>query len=83
MSIDNVQATVLRNSLSDVLDAMKQKDVMLIRRRSDVDVALVNIDLLEDLLEMHDKNYVNSIKEARRQAKEGKVSTFDEVFGSI
>lgn len=83
MSIDNVQATVLRNSLSDVLDAMKQKDVMLIRRHSDVDVALVNIDLLEDLLEMHDKNYVNSIKEARAQAKEGKVSTFDEVFGSI
>jgi hypothetical protein len=83
MSIDKVPATILRNNLSDVLDAMKQKDIMLIGRRGEVDVALVNIDLLEDLLELHDKDYLKSITDARKEAHTGKVSTFEEVFGEL
>lgn len=83
MSVEKVPATILRNNLSDVLDAIKKKEVMLIRRRKKVDAALVDIDFLEDLLELQDKKYLKSIQTARAEAREGKVSTFEQVFGEL
>ena len=37
-------------------------------------------DISEDFLALASKNYLDSIEEARRDYKEGKVKSFEEVF---
>lgn len=83
MSVKQVSASILRNNLADVLDTVKNKEIMLVNRRKKTDVALIDVDLLEDLLELHDKEYVKSIIKARKQAEEGSLSTFEQVFGDL
>ncbi len=78
-----VNATVLRNNLSDSLKQVAQKDYLLVARKGKITSALVNIDLFEDLLALADKNYLNSIKKAREQYKKGNFLTHDQVFGDI
>ena len=78
-----VASTVLRNNLSEILDVVAQRQIMLVKRRDKAEVALIDADLLEDLLELHDKNYVKSIRAARREIKEGKTATFEQVFGDL
>lgn len=79
-----VSATVLRNNLSDsIKEIQKKKDYLLIANRGKISSALVNLDLFEDLLELADSKYLESIKEARIQYKNGEVFTLDEVFGEI
>lgn len=82
MTISIINATELRNSLSKAIDqAAKQDGPTLITRRNSADTALINVDLLEDLLELHDREYVKSIAKARREIASGKTYSLDEVFG--
>ena len=37
-------------------------------------------DIIEDLLALSNENYLNSIEEARRDYKNGKIKTFEDVF---
>jgi hypothetical protein len=37
-------------------------------------------DIIEDLLALSSENYLNSIEEARKAYKNGKIKTFDDVF---
>ncbi|HOJ16837.1 MAG TPA: hypothetical protein PLD35_05390 [Caldisericia bacterium] len=37
-------------------------------------------DLIEDILALSSKNYLQSIEEARQNYKNGKVKTYEEVF---
>ena len=39
-------------------------------------------DVLEDKQALSSENYTNSIKEARQDYKDGKVSSFDEIFNA-
>lgn len=78
-----INSTKLRNNLSDALKMAKKKDFVLVSHRGKINTAIVDIDLLEDLLELGDKEYLKSIKEAREQYKKGEYYTFDEVFGNI
>lgn len=78
-----VNSTNLRNNLSDTLKMAKKKDFVLVSHRGKINTAIVDIDLLEDLLELSDKDYLKSIKEAREDAKVGRVYSFEEVFGNI
>ncbi len=43
--------------------------------------ALVNIDFFEDLLALANKQYVKSIKKARKEFEEGNFLTHEQVFG--
>ncbi len=82
MAINVVTATDLRNSLSDTLDEVRDKaGATLIRRNKSVETAIISVDMLEDLLELHDKKYVSSIAKARREIESGKVYSLEEVFG--
>ena len=78
-----VNATILRNNLSDVINEVKKKDYILIAKRGKITSALVSVELFEDLLALKDKNYLKSIKKAREEYEKGEIFTHAEVFGEI
>lgn len=79
-----INSTVLRNNLSDTIDEIsKKKDYLLISRRGKIDAAIVDIELFEDLMALVNKNYVKSIKKARKEYEQGDTYTHTETFGEI
>lgn len=79
-----VNSTTLRNNLADTLDLVEnKKDFILISNRGKVRLAIVNIDMLEDLLALANPKYLKDIKEARENIKKGEVYPFEEIFGKI
>lgn len=79
-----ITSTSLRKDLGPTLDEVRtHKTVKLIKRRSEVDWALIDTDYLEELLELHDPQYLKSIAEARKQAQKGQVYTLDEAFAGL
>lgn len=79
-----INATVLRNNLADsIKEVQKRKDYLLIAKRGKISSALVSLDLLEDLLELSDTKYLESIKKSREEYEKGDVFSHDEVFGEI
>ena len=79
-----VNATVLRNNLSDALNEVnKGKDFLLVAKKGKIISALVNIDLFEDLLAFSNKDYLKSIKEARADYRKGNIFSHDQIFGEI
>lgn len=79
-----ITTTILRNNLADTLKEVSgKKDYLLVAKKGKITSALVNIDLFEDLLALVNKKYVNSIKQARKEYKNGDFLTHNQVFGSI
>jgi len=79
-----VDTTTLRNHVADVVSEVSlRKDYILVTRKSKPMAALVNLDLLEDLLALSNKEYLESIRQARRDYKQGKMLSHGEVFGAI
>ncbi|MCL4377150.1 MAG: type II toxin-antitoxin system Phd/YefM family antitoxin [Actinobacteria bacterium] len=79
-----VNATVLRNNLSDALNEVnRNKDFLLVAKKGKITSALVNIDLFEDLLALSNKDYLKSIRQARAEYKNSDVFSHEEIFGEI
>lgn len=79
-----VNATVLRNNLSDTLsEVSKRKDFLLIAKKGKITSAIVDIDFFEDLLAVSNKDYVKSIRKAREEYKNSDIFTHEEIFGQI
>lgn len=79
-----ITTTVLRNNLADSLkEVTSKKDYLLVAKKGKITSALVNIDLFEDLLALVNKNYVKSIKKARKEYKSGDFFSHDQVFGDL
>lgn len=79
-----VTTTVLRNNLADSLkEVTSKKDYLLVAKKGKIISALVNIDLFEDLLALVNKNYVESIKKARKEYKSSDFFTHNQVFGNL
>ena len=78
-----VSSTKLRNNLADVIKTAGKKDYVLVTHRGKVKTAVVDVEVLEDLLSLHDQEYLKSIKRAREDVKAGRVYTFEDVFGNI
>lgn len=84
MSTKTIDATDLRNNLSAALDAVGKDDILFIKSRGKLTgKAIIDDELLEDLLLLQDSEYLNSIAKARKEIKQGDVYTFDEVFGDV
>lgn len=83
MSIKVIDATVLRANLSDAIDEVKKGNILEIRRRGRGEVALVDLEMLEDWLASHDPKYLASIKQARAQTKQGKTVPFEDVYREV
>jgi len=80
-----IQTSTFRANMKTVLDQVETdpKKMFLLQRKGDISSVLVNIDLFEELLDLHDKEYLKSIKEARNQVKKGDTHSFSQVFGEI
>lgn len=79
-----VQASVLRNHLSNALDEVEGKEkFLLVARSGELVSALVDIDFFEDLLASRSNDYLKSIREARKQYKGGDTFSHGEVFGKL
>ena len=79
-----VSATILRNHLADALkEVSNKKDFLLVAKKGEISSALVNIDLFEELLSLTDTEYLESIKKARKEYKNGSVLSHDQVFGKL
>ena len=81
MSTKTIDASMMRKNLSVALDTVRDsKNIILVKRRGKVESALIDIDMLEDLLAVQDPEYVKSIAEARASKE---WYTPEEVFGDI
>ncbi len=83
MSIKVIDATVLRANLSDAIDEVKKGNILEIRRRGRGEVALVDLEMLEDWLASQDPKYRASIRKARAQAKQGKTVPFEDIYREV
>lgn len=82
--IKTIQSSELRSGLKDALGHIKKtKEPLVITERGIPTSVLVNIDEYEDYLSAKDSKFVASIKDARKEHKEGKVYSFQDVFGNI
>lgn len=79
-----VDTATLRNNLADVLNEIAgKKDYMLVTRKAKPVSAIINLDFLEDLLAATSSKYLKSVREAREDAKKGRLSSHAEVFGKL
>lgn len=84
MSTQTIDSTDLRNNLSATINALGKDDILFIKSRGKfTGKAIIDDDLLEDLLLLRDNEYIANIAEARNAIKQGDVYTFDEVFGDV
>lgn len=81
MSTKTIDATDMRKNLSEALDAViDNKNILLVKRRGKVESALIDIDMLEDLLAAQNPEYIKSIAKARASKE---YYTPEEVFGDL
>ena len=84
MTFQLIAATTLRNHLSDALKAVVgSKKLLLVTKKNKPVSAILDIDLLEDILAAAGRKYVAGIREARADYKKGRVFTHKEVFGRL
>jgi hypothetical protein len=84
MSTKTIDTTDLRNNLAGTINALGRDDILFIKNRGKLTgKAIIDDELLEDLLLMQDGDYIASIAKARNEIKQGDVYTFDEVFGDV
>lgn len=85
MTYKIVPSTILHSQSHEVLKeaSQKKKSYFLITKRNKPIAAIVNLDLLENLLAATNSEYLKSIKEAREDYKKGRVYTHGEVFGKL
>ncbi len=80
MTTKTINATDLRNNMSDALDIVKSGEMLIVKRRGKDEVAMIDIDLFEDYLASQDPAYLKSIAEARASKER---FTPEEVFGDL
>ncbi|MBU0578716.1 type II toxin-antitoxin system Phd/YefM family antitoxin [Patescibacteria group bacterium] len=79
-----ITTTTLRKYLSDSVDKVSgDKDYLLIARRGKIVSALVNIDLFEDLVALMNKDYKESIAQARDEYEQGEYVSHEQLFGEL
>jgi PHD/YefM family antitoxin component YafN of YafNO toxin-antitoxin module len=84
MSTKTINTTDLRNNLSATINALDKDDILFIKSRGKLTgKAIIDDELLEDLLLLKDGEYIADIAKARDEIKRGDVYTFDEVFGDV
>jgi hypothetical protein len=84
MSTKTIDTTDLRNNLAATINSLGKDDILFIKSRGKLTgKAIIDDELLEDLLLMQDGDYIASIAKARKELKQGDVYAFDEVFGDV
>jgi hypothetical protein len=73
----------MRANFSSTLDELAKQNFLLVARRGKISHAIVNLDFLEDLLALNNKEYLTSIRQAREDYKKGNTFSHDQVFGKL
>lgn len=75
-----IKTTDLRDSFANVAKQVRgSKTVAIVTKRGRPDLALIDLDYLEDLLESQDKDFQKTLREAAKE----KTYTLDEVFADV
>jgi len=80
MGTKTINISKLRDNLADALDAVSEDEVLIITRRGKKEKAVVDLDMLEDLLAASNPEYLKSIEEARNS---NEYFTHEEIFGNL
>lgn len=84
MSTKTIDTTDLRNNLSATIRALGKDDILFIKSRGKLTgKAIIDDELLEDLLLLKDEKYLADIARSRDEIKRSDIYTFDEVFGDV
>lgn len=83
MTIKTIDATDLRNNLSDAIQAVSEGETLIVKKRGQDKAVLIDLDAYEDYLAAQDPKYLKSIEKARHQANTGELVSWDEVFRDI
>lgn len=78
-----ISSTTMRANFATTLDELTRQNYLLVARRGKISHAIVNLDFLEDLLALNNKEYLASIRQAREDYKKGKTISHDQVFGEL
>lgn len=73
----------MRANFSSTLDELAKQNYLLVSRRGKISHAIVNLDFLEDLLALNNKEYLASIRQARDDYEKGMTISHDQVFGEL
>ena len=83
MTTKTIDATDLRNNLGDAMTAVHKGQTLIVKKRGQLKVAMIDLDTYEDLLAASDPATLKQVQDARKQYKEGDTFTFDEVFAGL
>jgi hypothetical protein len=73
----------LRDHLGEMVDYVStREDYVMVTRKSRPLMALVNLDLLEDLIAGSDRGYLAGIRQARKEYRQGNTLCHKDVFRS-
>ena len=83
-TIHTIHASDLRSGFADAIKMVKKtKCPLIVKQRNVPSCVLVDIDEYEDFLDLKNPRLAKSVAKARKESKEGKVLTFDAVFGGL
>lgn len=83
MTTKTIDATDLRNNLGDAMTSVYKGQTLLVKKRGQLKVAMIDLDTYEDLLVAADPKQLKIIQEARKQYSSGDTLSFDEVFSGL
>lgn len=83
MTTKTIDSTDLRNNLSNAITSVHKGQTLLVKKRGQLQVAMINLDTYEDLLAASDPVNLKNIQLARTQYKSGDTLRFDEVFAGL
>lgn len=80
MTTQTLSASKLRSNLSEALDAVTDQNIVILTRRGKNEQAIIDIDVLEDLLAASNPEYLKDIAKSRASKER---YTHEEVFGNL
>ena len=80
MSTKTLTVSKLRDNLAEALDAVNNDEILIVTRRGKKEMAIIDLDRLEDLLAATNPKYLKIIKEARASKE---YFGHEEVFGDL
>ncbi len=80
MTTISMSMSQLRKNLADALDQASGGNPVIVTRRGGTDAALVNLDLLEDILSASNPRIIKKISQAR---KKNELVSLEEAFGEL
>lgn len=83
MTTKTIDATDLRNNLGDAIATVHKGQTLIVKKRGQLKVAMIDLDTYEDLLAASDPATLKQIQDARKQYQNGDTFTFDEVFAGL